>query len=106
MQEDQVARGLWPGFFEVGDGTVGSFFGAGCDVYLRVFGVQDLCELLADSCIGAGDDVHLFRIFQLVFLYYFEVSETVTAHLAMQIRHVFLSKWWLGRPHLREDAGP
>lgn len=43
MQEDQLARGVWPGFSEVGDGAAGLFFGAGCDVDLCVFGVQDLC---------------------------------------------------------------
>lgn len=42
-QEDQLARGVWPGPFEVGDGAVGLFLGAGCDVDLCVFGVQDLC---------------------------------------------------------------
>lgn len=83
MQENHVTRGVWAGLFQVGDGAVGFFFRTGCDVYLCVFGVQDLRELLADSSVGAGDDVHLSRIFQLVCLCYFHVSETATAHLAV-----------------------
>lgn len=42
VQEGQVVGGIWPGLFEVGDGAVGLFLGAGRDVDLCVLGEQDL----------------------------------------------------------------
>ena len=57
--EDQRAHGLRSNLFDVRDGPVGLVLRTGSDVDLRVFGIQSLSYFLADTCVGASDNVDL-----------------------------------------------
>lgn len=61
MLKDQRALGLWPSLFDVRNSLIGLVLGSGSDVDFRVLGIKNLSYLLADTRVGACDDVDLER---------------------------------------------
>lgn len=61
-QEYELPMGGGPGYFDCVYCALGLILRASCAVDLGILGVEDLGDLFAEACVGAGDDVDLAPI--------------------------------------------